>query len=265
MTDVDDPSPRSADRTRRRAAPLATALVAPHPERVRVRALDDGALIMAMRAGDDWAWSEFVARARPVLEGYAARVRDPDGTTCVDELLTDVALHLATPGAPVPTRLAPYLLRAALRCRRHVARDRGRRAAWHASAAHDDLGLALPDGAGVVGSVVSMHSRRAAAGDCVAEAPPNATPAARAIAWLVERLAGELRGTDLQVLTWHADGVPHRQIAAWLDLSYDAVAKRVQRLGRRLAARVPVLAAALPPDERAALDRLLRRVPDDGG
>src|SRR5687767_12966981 len=95
-------------------------------ERRRVQALDDDALVVAMRSGDEWAWSEFAARARPILDGYARRARmsAAEHASCADALLTHVALHLATPGAPVPARLAPYLVRAAVRCRRQVARDR---------------------------------------------------------------------------------------------------------------------------------------------
>lgn len=259
MPDAPDPSP----------FPLHSGrALRGHPERRRVQALDDDALIVAMRAGDEWAWSEFAARARPVLDDYARRARlsGGDRVACTDALLTSVALHLATPGAPTPARLAPYLVRAAVRCRRHAARDRLRRAAWHEAAARDDLGLGVPDGAGVIASAVSEHARRAAAGTVPNGAPedapddaPNDTPAARAVAAVVRDVVDALSPTDRELLTWYADGVPHRQIAEWRGATYAAVAKRVQRLCHRLAARARAVAATLPADERAALAGFLRR------
>jgi DNA-directed RNA polymerase specialized sigma24 family protein len=170
----------------------------------------------------------------------------------IDELLTLVALHLARPDAPIPTRLAPYLVRAAARYRRQRARNVRRRTAWHARAVREDLSLALPDGHDVAGSLFSEYSRRAA-GEAIA---PRV--AEHAVRELVERLLAELTPENVQLLTWNADGVPHREIAEWLGLSYAAVAKRAQRLTRRLGVRAAELRSTLSADDQAALARLLR-------
>jgi len=221
-----------------------------HAERRRVQALDDRALVLAMRAGEPVAWNEFATRARAVLVG--AMPHDVLGDDVVGEVLTQVALHLARPDAPIPTRLAPYLVRAAVRYRRQRARNAHRRHAWHVRAVREDMALALPDGYDVAGSLFSEYARRAAG---VPDVRAVAEPAVRA---LVERLLADLTPDDVQLLTWNAEGVPHREIAAWLGLTYAAVAKRVQRLLKRLGTRAGALVADASAADRAALARVLR-------
>lgn len=219
-------------------------------ERRRVQALDDRALVLAMRAGEPVAWNEFAARARAVLVGVMPD--DQLGDDVVGDVLTHVGLHLARADAPIPTRLAPYLVRAAVRAGRQRARNARRRHAWHVRAVREDVSLALPDGYDVAGSLFSEYARRAAG---VPDARVVDEPAVRA---LVERLLGDLSPDDAQLLTWNVEGVPHRQIAVWLDLSYAAVAKRVQRLLKRLGTRAAALVADASAADRAALARVLR-------
>ena len=79
----------------------------------------------------------------------------------------------------------------------------------------------------------------------------------------VLQLAAALRAattTDEQLLlTWVAERVPHRTIAAWLGVTYDAAAKRVWRLCRRLRAAAVRHVEALAADERREVERFLRR------
>lgn len=218
--------------------------------RRHVQRLDDHALVLAMRADDEVAWHEFVARARAVLT--AVMLNDSLGDDTVGDLVTQVGLHLARPDAPIPTRLAAYLVRAAVRARRQRARNASRRHAWHVRAVREDVSLALPDGYDVAGSLFSEYARRAAG---VRDERPASDPVVRA---LVARLVADVTPVDVQILTWNAEGVPHRQIAEWVGLSYAAVAKRVQRLLHRLAKRGDALLADATPADRAALARVLR-------
>src|SRR5689334_4145588 len=86
----------------------------------RVRALDDQALVAAMRDGDDWAFGEFLARFRPALAQYAVgRIPSELHAECVDEVLEDEALRLVNPRAIMPTQLRAYLIGAVRK--RHLA------------------------------------------------------------------------------------------------------------------------------------------------
>jgi DNA-directed RNA polymerase specialized sigma24 family protein len=61
------------------------------------------------------------------------------------------------------------------------------------------------------------------------------------------------------LLTWVAEGVPHRTISAWLGIRYEAATKRVWRLCQKLRAAAVRYAATLPPEAQAEVTRFLRR------
>lgn len=254
------------------AAPAAGGGMRPHirsAERARAEALDDAALLGAMRDGDAWAWGEFVVRFRPVLADYARRARVPAGVrgAFVDDVLADEAGRLAGPaacaGKPAPPNLAAYLMRAArhrfLNCRRDAAREHRR----HLHAA-DDAGGELM----VVTSLCSEHTRRASLGPGADAGAPGGDEGVElapeeAGAGAVARLAHSLRAAvspeESLLLAWVAARVPHRTIAEWLGVSHSAGAKRVWRLVRRLRAVALDYAQQLPAAERAELERFLRR------
>jgi hypothetical protein len=72
----------------------------------RVRALDDQGLVAAMRAGDEWAFGEYLARFRPALLLYAqGRIPTELYAECIDEVLEDEAMRLSDPRALVPAQL----------------------------------------------------------------------------------------------------------------------------------------------------------------
>jgi DNA-directed RNA polymerase specialized sigma24 family protein len=60
------------------------------------------------------------------------------------------------------------------------------------------------------------------------------------------------------LLTWHADGISHREIARWLGISYAAAAKRLWRIRRRLHTVALVAAAAVAAEGVAELQIVLR-------
>jgi len=222
--------------------------------RARAAALDDRALIVAMRADDVHAWAEFDARFRPPLVALARRVPLSAGLTdaevadaLVDDLLAEEAARLTAPDAPVVPVLATYLLRAARHRLYNLRRDTSRRLRRHADASDADG----------EGPLCSEYALRISAGPAVVRETPNedATP--------VLRLAAALRAattTEEQLLlAWVAQRVPHRRIAEWLNVGYDAATKRVWRLCRRLRAVAVRHAAALAPAERREVERFLRR------
>lgn len=220
----------------------------------RVRALGDRALVDAMRAGDDWAFGEFLARFRPVLLAYAER-RVPDAlvTECVEDVLEDAALELADPRAVIPLQLRGYLVGAVRR--RHLALHRSgtRRRRWYEEAARDVR--CTSDGReGVVPSLCAESTLAASAGP--GETSGTASAALHRLALAIE---GELDDETRLLLAWIGEAVPHRQIAEWLGASYAATSKRIWRLCRRLERAAPAYVAAMPLDEQRELERFFRR------
>jgi hypothetical protein len=220
-----------------------------------VRALGDVALIAAMRAGDDWAFGEFIARFRPGLAAYArGRIPDELIPECVDEVLEDEALALSNEEAVVPTRLSGYLIGAARK--RHLALRRGseRRRRWYEEAARS--GRCTSDGReSVVRSVCAESTIAASAGAGSIE-----TAAPSAIEQLAVAIEGELDEETRQLLAWIGQAVAHRQIAEWVGKSYDATTKQIWRLCRRLERAAPAHAAGLPREVQHELERFFRRV-----
>ena len=218
----------------------------------RVRALDDQALVAAMREGDDWAFGEFLARFRPALVQYAeGRVPSELHAECIDEVLEDEALRLVNPRAIMPTQLRAYLVGAVRK--RHLAlkRSHARRRRHHEDAAYDVDGGALA----VVRSVCAESTIAASRGMTAADA---AHPTA--LEQLATAMAAELDDETIRLLTWIGRAVPHRTIAEWLGKSYDATTKQIWRLCRRLERAAPQYAATLPSDVQRELERFFRRV-----
>ena len=217
----------------------------------RVRALDDRALVEAMRAGDDWAFGEFLARFRPVLLLYAdGRIASELHAECVDEVLEDEALRLTDPRAVVPTQMRAYLIGAVRKRHLAVKRSRARRRRHHEDAAYD-----AGDSVAVVRSVCAESTIAASRGMPAAEASHPT-----ALEQFAAAMAAELDEETIRLLTWIGRAVPHRTIAEWLGKSYDATTKQIWRLCRRLERAAPQYAAALPPDVQRELERFFRRI-----
>jgi DNA-directed RNA polymerase specialized sigma24 family protein len=226
-------------------------------ERRRVRALSDGALIAAMRAGDDWAWAEFDARFRARLEQYVRHVGVPTSRwdECVSEVIEDTALKLTSDATAVPANLTAYLIRSVRNRAVTLARAAARRHRRHVQAS------AVGEPEAVVWSLCSESALRAS-GSAVRD---GADDRAYALASQARRRLGaaliaELSEEEQCIIGWVAEAVPYRQIAAWLGASYDATSKRIWRLCRRLKQVAPIQASAFDAAERAELERFFRRV-----
>ena len=247
-------------------------------ERVRAEAYTDGELLGGMRDGDAWAWSEFYARFRPVLAAYARRAgASPEELeACVDEVLADQGARLTGPGTPLPAQLAAYLLRATRHRLLNARRASARRQRHYADAAETQTGEA------VVVPLVSEYLRRVSEGvddtddasserrgvqrDAAAHGSTSDAIGAAGVhgaSGTVMQLALHLRAvtTDEErlLLTWVAEGVPHRTIASWLGVRYDAATKRIWRLCQKLRGVAVRYATSLPAEDRAELSRFLRR------
>jgi hypothetical protein len=222
----------------------------------RVRALDDQALVAAMREASDWAFGEFLARFRPLLVQYAeGRIPSELHAECIDEVLEDEALRLVNPRAIVPTQLRAYLVGAVRK--RHLAlkRSHARRRRRHEDAAYDAYVASDSGTTPVVRSVCAESTIAASYGAGVAERHEPT-----ALEQLAMAMTAELDAETIRLLTWIGRAVPHRTIAEWLGKSYDATTKQIWRLCRRLERAAPQHAAALPPDVQRELERFFRRV-----
>lgn len=218
--------------------------------RQQVRALSDTELLAEMRTGDPWAWGEFDARFRPLLEEYASRTAMPEWewNECIQDVLDDEALRLTSEAVRPPDRLHAYLVQAVRhrylaikRARlRHERRDRDA-----LQCQHDENGTEV-----VFRTLCSEHALRESDRD--GDTREDISP-------VLARMAREIhrRATDeeRQLLRWLEEKMTHRQIAAWLGVNDDAASKRLWRLCKRLRAEVWQLVGALPPGERREIDR----------
>jgi DNA-directed RNA polymerase specialized sigma24 family protein len=220
---------------------------------------DDRALLAGMRRDDAGAWAAYMARFRPRL--YAIMLGAnlytiagmPARDALVDEVLTDEALRLTRPGAPDVTNIGGWLVRAAQHKLVDVRRLAQRRERHYRAAASWFADTPWKGERAIVPALHSAHGLRASG---ALREDAEASPAVLGLAAAIVAVVSE---KDRVLLGWLAEGVPHRTIAGWLGVSYEAATKRAWRLTRQLRASVAQFAAALPPEQRAEVARLLRR------
>ena len=204
-----------------------------------------------MRDGNEMAWGEFVDRFRPLLEHFARRTGIPpsEWDTCIMDVLADTALKLTGCRLALPTSLGTYLVRAARNRYFELRRAALRRERYYASATDAAAGEY------VVVPLCSESTLRASRG-------PEGTEvvASKTLARLAGILCTELSEDDVLLLSWRGAGVPHRQIAQWLGITYEAAAKRATRLSHRLQQMAALWAESFPLEERQELSRFFRRV-----
>jgi hypothetical protein len=224
------------------------------PNERRVRALGDRELIDTMRASDDWAYGEFLTRFRPLLVAYAqGRIPSELFPECVDEVLEDEAMRLADARATVPDHMRAYLVGAVRKRHLAIRRSSTRRRRWYEEAAGHSMRTA--DGReSIVQSVCSESTIAASRGG--AEQDENVSSPLQQLALAMQ---GELDPESRRLLGWLGHAVPHRQIAEWLNKSYDATTKQIWRLCRKLERAAPQYAATLSPAAQQELERFFRR------
>jgi DNA-directed RNA polymerase specialized sigma24 family protein len=225
------------------------------PNERRVRALGDRALVDAMRAGDDWAFAEFLSRFRPMLSEYARGRIPPDMfPECIEDVLEDEAIRLLEHEMVMPIQFRSYLIAAVRRRYFNLRRNALRRQRWYEEAAGS--GVLTADGQEPIVRSVCAESSIAAADGArdVEPAEPNA------LEQLARAINFELDAETRQLLDWLSRAIPHRVIATWLGKSYDATTKHIWRLCRRLERAAPIYAATLSPATQRELDRFFRRM-----
>jgi DNA-directed RNA polymerase specialized sigma24 family protein len=227
-----------------------------------------------MRGGDTWAWGEFGTRFEPVLLAYARRFGIPAETRreLVLDLLADEGMKFAEGRGAVPAQLPAYLARALRNRYLNEKRSATRRAAAYVAAANASDPGASPREA-TPGSRVRGRADDAALHESVVEyacseatlraarePDTDARDANPVMEQFVTHIRRHLTDEEQQILGWEERRVPHRQIAEWLDMSYDATTKRIWRLKRRLQALTAEYHTEIPAgDDRRELERLLRR------
>jgi DNA-directed RNA polymerase specialized sigma24 family protein len=183
-------------------------------------------LVAAMRRDDPHAYHDFFRCYRPLLLGEARRLQIQPAlrNEIVDECLDDVAMRLRRPTSRVPLSLAPYLVRA-LRLH-HLAQRRAalRRSSEERDAAASD---AAPSEAAVP-STLSEATIRASTGE-YGDRHLGSTALERLASMVEEGLSDE----EELMLSWVSRWVPQRQIAEWLGIGDEALAKIGGRVMRR--------------------------------
>jgi DNA-directed RNA polymerase specialized sigma24 family protein len=182
-------------------------------------AIAHDALILAMQSGDERAIGRFldhfarIARRKAEAELHARN--DFRAIDAAHDVVTDLAMQLAQPGAPIPEAIGSYLGTAVRNRLRRIARKEKR----------DEQ--RIEDG-----MFVSRASLRALAGEPDAFADtvdcPEASPNVLA---QVDRL--RLYGDEWQLLLWRAEGVTATEVAGWTGVSKHAANKRTQRVINR--------------------------------
>ena len=224
------------------------------------RAVDDAALLVGMRAGDERAHVELYARHVPLLRNLARRLRPGDASVAeiADDVLSDMADRCRREETFAPASLPAYLAGAFVRRLADVERRAHRRRALEDRAAEDVAGSVER----VLREVVSEFAVRACAG-------PGADHDDGRLAPALARLAGSLgdacSADERVLLRLLADGVTQPDIARELGLSYGAARTRIHRFRKRIWAWAAAYVAELPASDRAEVRRFLRRAGGTGG
>jgi DNA-directed RNA polymerase specialized sigma24 family protein len=214
----------------------------------RPAGLGDGALVAALRCEDEGALREFFLRFRAPLLLAARNLRVPPGErdALVDDCLADVAVHLIATAAPPPRSLIAYLTRSLRNRMLNQVRSRAR-------ADHRLAEEAVSDGEGAVVTCCSEHALRASG------ARAEAAPLSVALRGLAAGLEASLDPEQRLLAVWLSHCVPQLEIAAWLELTPKAAAKRIERLRERLQYVALEYLERAPEHERGELLRFLGR------
>ena len=221
-------------------------------ERMRWRTTNDAELVVAVRAGSYEALREFYARFEPLLARYAARagVSTDSWEDGAHDVLCDVVLALIADDTRARAKsqdgarsngasrsdasnalvrdIHSYIQRAFRNRMLDVQRASARRDRRDTRATAIDA----DSGERIVLAACSEGSLRASGG-----ADRDASPLSPVIARLATVLGAELSGDERKMLTWVGNGVPMREIAIWLEISYAAAKVRLSRTRSRLRAR----------------------------
>lgn len=246
--------------------------------KVNYAELGDAALIDAMRAGQARAVDEFLVRHQRLLFERArlAGLRRSECEEHVPEVVEEVAILIVARRIRPVRALGAYVAKCFFnRLADDIeARKRGMLAVREGS---DDAPGLHPRSRGstirhaerAVLSAMSEDTIRSSQGPD-REHVPLSEPLRKLAAMIEEGLTDE----EEQLLAWHSQYVPLRQIASWLGVPYATAAQRSWRLRERLREMAMQYASTLPRNDRLQIaaffdrcavtyDRALRRKDDD--
>lgn len=219
--------------------------------------VDDARLLDGMRAGNNRAFAEFMARFADVLTQLTRRLKLSTGerAALVDDFLDDAAMRLPTV-RPVPRNLAGYLTTS---FRRRLALD-GRREARREAIQHNLLRDVGRGGERVVAETCSEYLVRLADGGG-AEGASTGEPTGGSLEDLRGELTEVLRDAaseaEWKIIGWRGERMPYRDIAAMLGIAESTARWRAMRVRERLFGVAKRFIATLPTDEGIALVRSL--------
>lgn len=253
---------RTTGRTNRVSLTVAVRRVSRDAGARPLESLGDEQLVAAMRTSEPAALAEFFARFAPTLVRVAARLRVDGGRRdeCVTELLGDVAMRIVEHRVPRMRSLTDFLVRS---LRNKVLNERkgdGRRERWEAEAMRVLTRADGFDGEGVVASLMSAYSRRAAdgAGDTPGEEGDEGEDRTHAAKRrLLDALGAEMTEEEKQVMSWLGEWTEQRVIAGWLGETYDNFRVRLHRLRARLVVAARHHLAGAAAEDRAVIRRVI--------
>lgn len=210
----------------------------------------DQELIAALHSGQAGACHEFVTRHRRLLEAYARKARIPtwEWDSCITEVLADEVMRFSRRSLEPPANLPAYLIKAVYNRYLRIRRSLTCRERYHSAAASDTTGE------WIVPSLCSESALRSSAGP-----DAQSLDASPTLDRLAADLGRQLTEQERVILGWVGQGISHREIAEWLEVSYEAATKRIWRLCRRLRMEAAKQAEQYAPRERSEIERFIRR------
>jgi DNA-directed RNA polymerase specialized sigma24 family protein len=240
--------------------------------KVNYAELGDAALIDAMRAGQARAIDEFLVRHQRLLfeRVRMAGLRRSDCEEHVPDVVEEVAVLIVARRVRPTRGIGAYLTKCFFnRLADDIERRKRQRLAVHESS-QDAPGRYAPGlTERAVLSAMSENTVRSSQGPDWENAPLS-EPLRKLATMIEEGLSAE----EEQLLAWHGQYVPLRQIASWLGVPYATAAQRSWRLRERLREMAMQYASTLPRRDRLEIaaffdrcavtyDRTLRQQDDD--
>lgn len=219
--------------------------------------VDDVRLLDGMRAGNNRAFAEFMARFANVLLQLTRHLKVSPGerAALVDDFLDDAAMRLPEV-RPVPRNLAAYLTTSFRRRLAYDGRGEARKEAIQRGLLRD-IG---PGAERVVAETCSEYLVRIASNDSGESASSDDHTCGS-----LKDLRGELTTAlqdamsdeEWQIIGWRGERMPYRDIAAMLGIAESTARGRVMRVRERLFGVAKRFIATLPADDGIALARSL--------
>lgn len=193
---------------------------------------DDAAVLAGMRRGWEAAYAEFCDRFLALLVEIARKneVQPAERVRLATEFLDEAAFRLGTTVTTIPNTMASYLAAGFYHHLALAARREGRKQRRHDA-------LLEPFGSTselAVAELCSEYTIQSTHGADDAEAPEANDLVQTLRRGLVARLYARARPEDQRLLGYLREGMPPREIAPMLGITYGALRVRIMRLRARM-------------------------------